>query len=248
MNDYVHIEAADLRRPNARFTTERQGYQVLTPFGKLGYSQRFDCDVLSLRWNDVLAGRLPDAEEVHEAAKKDNPRADAPLENWYPTVIDSLPLHQARVVCQRTNCWWDAKLRRRYSITILILLGLVSGSVVSLGLLTGMNLRKFVLAVAAPLSPAFLWGIREIRRQREAATDLDRLKGCGESLWKGVVRGEVTEPTAEGRSRELQNAILLRRRSNPFVFNWIYRHLRRDYEEQMNVGAEDMVAQADSAS
>ena len=42
MNDYVHIEAADLRRPNARFTTERQGYQVLTPFGKLGYSQRID--------------------------------------------------------------------------------------------------------------------------------------------------------------------------------------------------------------
>ena len=40
MNDYVHIEAADLRRPNARFTTERQGYQVLTPFGKLGYSQK----------------------------------------------------------------------------------------------------------------------------------------------------------------------------------------------------------------
>ena len=41
MNDYVHIEAADLRRPNARFTTERQGYQVLTPFGKLGYSHFF---------------------------------------------------------------------------------------------------------------------------------------------------------------------------------------------------------------
>ena len=40
MNDYVHIEAADLRRPNARFTTERQGYQVLTPFGKLGYSHK----------------------------------------------------------------------------------------------------------------------------------------------------------------------------------------------------------------
>ena len=38
VNDYVHIEAADLRRPNARLTPERQGYQVLTPFGKLGYS------------------------------------------------------------------------------------------------------------------------------------------------------------------------------------------------------------------
>ena len=42
VNDYVHIEAADLCRPNARFTQERQGYQVLTPFGKLGYSRETD--------------------------------------------------------------------------------------------------------------------------------------------------------------------------------------------------------------
>ena len=39
LNDDVHIKTADLYRPNARFTTERQRYQVLTPFGKLGYSQ-----------------------------------------------------------------------------------------------------------------------------------------------------------------------------------------------------------------
>ena len=36
--DDVHIRTADLYRPNARFTPERQRYQVLTPFGKLGYS------------------------------------------------------------------------------------------------------------------------------------------------------------------------------------------------------------------
>ena len=39
VGNYVHVETADLYRPNARFTTETQGYQVLTPFGKLGYSQ-----------------------------------------------------------------------------------------------------------------------------------------------------------------------------------------------------------------
>ena len=37
--DDVHIRTADLYRPNARFTPERQRYQVLTPFGKLGYSR-----------------------------------------------------------------------------------------------------------------------------------------------------------------------------------------------------------------
>ena len=40
MNNYVHVKTADLYRPNARLTQERQGYQVLTPFGKLGYSQK----------------------------------------------------------------------------------------------------------------------------------------------------------------------------------------------------------------
>ena len=41
VNNYVHVKTADLYRPNARLTPERQGYQVLTPFGKLGYSQFF---------------------------------------------------------------------------------------------------------------------------------------------------------------------------------------------------------------
>ena len=42
VNNYVHVKTADLYRPNARFTQERQVYQVLTPFGKLGYSPDFD--------------------------------------------------------------------------------------------------------------------------------------------------------------------------------------------------------------
>ena len=56
------------------------------------------------------------------------------------------------------------------------------------------------------------------------------------------------EPEATSRSRELQNAILLCRRTNPFVFDWIYWRSRRDYEEQMNVGAENMVAQVNTAT
>ena len=59
VNDYVHIEAADLRRPNARFTTERQGYQVLTPFGKLGYS-RFFCRQARKTW-PMRAGTSADS-------------------------------------------------------------------------------------------------------------------------------------------------------------------------------------------
>ena len=38
-NNYVRVNTVDLYTPNARFTQERLGYQVLTLFGKLGYSQ-----------------------------------------------------------------------------------------------------------------------------------------------------------------------------------------------------------------
>ena len=40
VKNYVHVKTADPYRPNARLTPERQGYQVLTPFGKLGYSRK----------------------------------------------------------------------------------------------------------------------------------------------------------------------------------------------------------------
>ena len=90
------------------------------------------------------------------------------------------------------------------------------------------------------------WGLREMHAQEEAATALDRLKHFGGNLLEGVVQGGVMEPEATSRSREVQNAILLHRRTSPVVFDWIYRRLRRDHEEQMNVGAEAMVAQVDT--
>ena len=36
VNNYVHVKTADLYRPNARLTLERQGYQVLTAIPEPG--------------------------------------------------------------------------------------------------------------------------------------------------------------------------------------------------------------------
>ena len=120
-------------------------------------------------------------------------------------------------------------------------LSLVVGCVVILGLVNGVSLQKFVLAVVAPLLPAVLWAGREYRRQKETAIRSDRLKAYGESLWDQIVGGEVDESEVSKRSRELQDAILIRRRESVPVFDWIYRLLRSKHEEQMNVGAQKMV-------
>ena len=68
VNNYVHVKTADLYRPNARLTPERQGYQVLTPFGKFGYSQISNAN---LRWAAThLASTALAAREFEEALKR----------------------------------------------------------------------------------------------------------------------------------------------------------------------------------
>lgn len=203
----------------------------------------FDCNVLQLPWNTALAGRHPSPEDIHEAAEGHTPSSAAPLERWYPHAVSALPLYQGRLVCQRTNCCWDSKLRQRYGNWILGTVFVLSVCVFALGLLNGMSLQKFVLAVMAPLLPAALWAAREWRRQTETALESDRQKEDNESLWGQVVRGEVAEPEVSRRSRELQDAILVRRRGNASVFDWVYRRLRSKQEDQMNVAAEAMVNQ-----
>ena len=204
--------------------------------------EEFDCNVLQLSWNEALAGRHPGPEDVYDAAAPHTQSSAGPLEDWYPRAVSALPLYQGRLICQRTNCWWDSKLRQRYGSCVVIAVSALSVIVFALGLLTGMSLQKFVLAVMAPLLPAALWAAREWRRQNETARECNRLKEYAESLWGRIVREKAAEPEVSELSRELQDAILVRRREGAPVFDWVYRCLRRKQEELMNLGAEEMVA------
>jgi len=203
--------------------------------------EEFDCNVLQLSWNTPLTGEHVSAEDIHEAFTAYTPSKSAPLEDWYPKAVATLPLYQARLICQRTNSWWDSKLRRRYCGWILGTLSVVIACVVVLGLMNDMSLRKVVLAILAPLLPAILWAAREYKRQKDTALRSDRLKAYGESLWAQIVKNEVPELDVSKRSRELQDAILIRRQESAPVFDWIYKLLRSKQEEQMNIGAQKMV-------
>ena len=58
VNNYVHVKTADLYRPNARLTPERQGYQVLTPFGKLGYSHKDSMESALVSFAEEAAAQM----------------------------------------------------------------------------------------------------------------------------------------------------------------------------------------------
>jgi hypothetical protein len=224
----------------------------LTPWQKrlksaaAAIQEQFDCDVLSLPWNDLKAGKRPDPELVKEQSEKYATWANKmpPLNDWYPTEAGSLPLHIGRIVCQRANCWWDSQQRRRYATSIITIISAVFIVVLMLALGNGFTVEDLVVKVLAPLAPALLLGVRQYHDHTEAASRLDKLKDHAEKLWNEALSGMKSQAYLTTASRVLQDEILDGRRRSPLVFDAIFKHLRRDYEVLMNHGARELAAEA----
>ena len=110
-----------------------------------------------------------------------------------------------------------------------------------IGLIGGLTLEKFLLAVLAPLTPAFVFGLRQYIEHNEAANRLDRLRENAEALLQEVINGRFTPQDLERESYSLQAQIYDNRRRSPLIFDWLYSRLRRKDEEQMNKGAEAII-------
>ena len=205
--------------------------------------EAFDTAVFLLEPNEALKGACPTHEEIYEAAKANAGSKVGSLLDWYPKKAAEVSLAHGRLVCQRTNLWWDSKLRRRYRGWVIGSVVVVSVLSVCLGLAEQWSMHRFMLAVVAPLFPAIMWAIRECKRQKDGAADLDRLRGYTEQLWDRASKNTISDEELTLRSRELQDAVLVGRRERAVVFDWIYSRLRRKQEEQMNVGADVMVAE-----
>ena len=205
--------------------------------------QIFDCEVLQFNWVNLNCGTRVEPESIIDASNRFNRRNRnySILKNWYPVSVGQLPIYQARIICQRANVWWDAKLRRRYSKWIVIILIILTIVVFLIGLVGGLTLEKFLLAVLAPLVPAFVLGLRQYTEHNEAAGRLDRLRENSEILLQNAVSKKLTRQDLELESYSLQTQIYDNRRRSPLIFDWLYSRLKHAHEEQMNKGAEALV-------
>jgi hypothetical protein len=207
--------------------------------------EAFDCEVLHLPWQGLKVGRRPDHELVVEQAsyylrvEKTMP----PLTDWYPKEVGTLPLHIARLICQRANCWWDSKQRRRYAATVIVSVTAIFAITLFFGMSNDLTVEGFVLSVLAPLSPALLLGYRQFIEQIDAARRLDDLKAHAEDLWVAAL-SRVPEQELTAESRNLQDEIFENRKRSPLVFDFVFKRLRQGYEEQMNRGAAELIAEA----
>jgi hypothetical protein len=216
---------------------DRSQRQKLKIAAKL--SESFDCGVLRMPWNKFSAGKPVDAEVVHAAARSFNGNQTA-LMDWYPKIVSTAALPLARIVCQRTNLWYDSHIRRFYGKLLVVCAFQLPFLLFVASLMANLSMVDFV-AVITTAAPVMIWAVRENFRQSDAADAIELLKSEGEVFFDRAKAGLYADVECEQKSREFQDAIYNRRVSNPLIFPIIYRLMRSKMEDSMNAGAEALL-------
>jgi SMODS-associating 4TM effector domain len=203
----------------------------------------FDCRVLDLHWQEIKMDAPPNPEEVVFQAKKygeNDPTYDA-LKNWYPKNVGQLPLPVARIVCQRSNIWWDCDLRSRYNKYILVFIVIMFLIVLLISCAFGLAVPAIFLSILFPLLPAIQWSIREFKKQKESVDNLRRLLRASTSVFEKSCKKMISDEQSTVVSRALQNEIYDHRRTSPLLFDWIYKRLRDEMEGHMKTISDRMI-------
>jgi hypothetical protein len=207
--------------------------------------EEFDCDVLQIPRNDIELPKRPVRERIISNARHYLTRyGPDKLYNWYACPGDNLiPLSAARVICQRSNVSYDASLRQRYILTVLICGFVVSIGVVAVSVAHDLSLRGLLSSVIAPLLPIAGFVVGEIRQNRAAIQTLEDIRDCIEEQWDAVLSRDLRNNDLVHKSRQLQDRIYANRKGSTLIPDWLYEKLRTSNEALMEATAEQMKQQ-----
>lgn len=202
----------------------------------------FDCDVLKIPKSPLKIASDITVEEVltyYEAHNKIKSNVEK-VRDWYPPVLDNVDIEYARLICQRTNCWWDVKLRSRYisfvrgvSITIPLLL-MVVGTAIS------MPLETLVLLFSA-LMPFFRFANKEYADQKASNDRLEKTMNYILKIWDNILNRRIDKNLLSTESRIIQDEIYEHRSKSPFILDVFYKTFRDKNEDLMNKTAAILV-------
>jgi hypothetical protein len=202
----------------------------------------FDCDVLQISKSPLKIASDITVEEVltyYEAHNKIKSNVEK-VRDWYPSIIDNVDIEYARLICQRTNCWWDVKLRSRYisfvrgfSIIIPLLL-LITGITIS------MPLETMVLLFSG-LMPFFRFANKEYADQKSSNDRLEKTMNYILKIWDNILLMRMNKNLLSTESRIIQDEIYEHRSKSPFILDVFYKVFRNKNEDLMNKAASILV-------
>jgi hypothetical protein len=200
--------------------------------------EKFDCELLELPRDETLPGP-PGPEVIMAAAKRylKKPPTEQEMKGiraWYTEQIKGLPLHTARIVCQKENLWWDSEQRRAYAHLLVGILVLLTVLLLILAIALNWTVVQFFSGPVLLFLPIYVAVAQNALAHLRAAKRLDELKEFSERLLQDARAPEPDITALTQGSRQLQTQIFEHRSSNPPVLDWIYRRYQPQMEDHAN--------------
>lgn len=205
----------------------------------------FDCDVLKIPKSPLKTVDDITVEEVltyYNAHVKIKTNVEK-IKNWYSPSVGQLSIKTAGILCQRTNCWWDANLRQRFSVFLKYSSIVVFSFLILLGYLANLTLIELTL-IASTLVPFFQFCIKQSNDNKDAANRLNELVAYSIQIWNDALTNSCDEQTMTVNSRRLQDEIFEHRSKSPLILNTYYKFFRDKDERLMNRTSEILVQEA----
>lgn len=208
----------------------------------------FDCEVLEIPKSPLKIVDDITVEEVllHYNAHTKNENNIDKLKDWYSPKVGLLPIKIARILCQRTNCWWDSKLRERYSFFLKTTSVIVFATLLLAGYISDSSLIKITL-IAAGLVPFFQFTIKQCNDNVEASKRLNELIAYSNQIWDYAIDCNYSKDMLEVNSRRLQDEIFEHRTKSPLIPDLYYNLFKDNDEVLMNRSSEILIEEALSA-
>jgi hypothetical protein len=205
----------------------------------------FDCEVLELEKSPLKVASDVSVEEIllsYNAHKKIATNIEK-IQDWYPTNIGGLPISIARIICQRANCWWDSKLRIRYSNFLKYFAIVVFLTIFVISYFSNAEVTQLTLFLSG-LIPFFQFCNKEFFEHHDAAKRLDELVQYSENIWQEAINNPEDYHRNKLNSRRLQDEIFEHRSKSPLILDKFYNLFRDQNEVLMNRTSEILIEEA----
>ncbi|WP_074574342.1 S-4TM family putative pore-forming effector [Polaromonas sp. JS666] len=215
---------------------------------KLGaqLGEEFDIKVLNLSRNQFIADRPVAPEDVRRySAELLHADRERQLHNWYEPQVGQVPLAIGRLICQRTNINYDARLRTSYAARVLQAVLPLMGGLLIACLTLGMSLEATVSLISS-LLPVLNWVARDLRKNVEATSQLEKLRSEFDRLWARALDGAMPDELSQG-SRRLQDAIFQHRGNTTLITDCFYQRMRSKSEDEAGAAAKRLIEEARTA-
>jgi hypothetical protein len=222
---------------------EPEIYKRKTKAAKI--QELFDCDVLQIPKSPLKTVDDITVEEVltyYNAHIKIRTNVEK-IKDWYSPKVGQLSINTARILCQRTNCWWDSKLRQRFSNFLKYTSMSIFGLLLILGYLIDLTLIEFTL-ILSTLVPFFQFCIKQSNDNKDAANRLNELVLYSVQVWSNALEKSYDDNTMIIDSRRLQDELFEHRKKSPLILNFFFKIFRDRDEEMMNRTSEILVQEA----